>query len=169
MNIALIGYRGTGKSTLGKHLAELLHMDFVDADTLLIERAGKSIKELFASEGESAFRDRESALLHELLALDHLIIATGGGVILRPENVIALQQRSKVVWLQADADTLHRRIRSDVATGSNRPNLTSAGGIEEIRTLLAIREPLYRAAAELSLDVAQITPEEGALQLSRLL
>jgi shikimate kinase len=169
MNIALIGYRGTGKSTIGKHLADRLRMDFADADMLLTERAGKTIKDIFESEGEVSFRDRESAILHELATRHNLIIAAGGGAVLRPENVEALRGSGTVVWLQADAETLHARIIADTATLATRPNLTASGGISEVRTLLAVRSPLYQAAAHLTVDVSALSVLAASAEIARLL
>src|ERR1700712_6086942 len=102
MNITLIGYRGTGKSTIGRALAQRLAMDFVDADVLLVERAGKTIKTIFTEEGEAGFRDRESAMVRELSGRQNTVIAAGGGVVLRRENVDVLKAHSTLVWLQAD-------------------------------------------------------------------
>src|SRR3954454_7523729 len=95
MNIVLIGYRGTGKTTIGRKLADKLWREFVDMDVLLVERAGKTIKEIFESEGEEGFRDRESAVVWELAARDELVIAAGGGAVLRAENVAALKKNGK--------------------------------------------------------------------------
>ena len=164
MNIVLIGYRGTGKSTIGKMLAERLQCGFVDTDTLLVERAGKSIKQIFEEEGEASFRDREAAVVTEVAGRSNLVIAGGGGVVLRSENVAALKKNGRLVWLRADAATLHARITADPATSANRPNLIAGGGggVEEIEKLLAIRTPLYEAAANVTLDVTHLSPEQAA-------
>jgi shikimate kinase len=169
MNIALIGYRGTGKSTIGKHLAATLHMDFVDADLLLVQRAGKTIKEIFETEGEPAFRDRESTIIRELATRKETLIAAGGGAVLREENRTALRNAAVVVWLQADPETLHARIAADQATASTRPNLTASGGIAEVQTLLATRTPLYQATSHLTLDVSTLSIEAAATEITRLL
>lgn len=168
MNIALIGYRGTGKSTVGQRLATLLHMDFVDTDTLLVERAGLTIKAIFDAEGEAGFRDRESAIVREVAVREGIVIAAGGGVVLRSENVAALKARCKIVWLEADALTLHDRIRGDAASFASRPNLTDAGGIAEVESLLKARTPLYRAAADFTIHVGDISPEQVAEKISQL-
>jgi shikimate kinase len=170
MNITLIGYRGSGKSTIGKRLAQLLAMDFVDTDLLITATAGKTIKQIFEAEGEAGFRDRESVAIREAAARINTVIAAGGGAILRPENVAALRATSKIIWLQADPETLHARIHADPATAANRPSLTSlSGGIEEIRTILEKRTPLYATAAHHTLDIARISPDEAAQALQRLL
>jgi shikimate kinase len=166
MNIILIGYRGTGKSTIGKRLADKLGRDFVDTDLLLVERAGKTIREIFDTEGEKSFRDRESAVIMDVAARDNLVVAAGGGAILRPENVAALKKNGKVIWLQADAQTLHARIAADPATSANRPHLTPIGGtVEEIKHLLAQRTGAYQSAAEASLDVSRLSIDDAVNQL----
>jgi shikimate kinase len=169
MNIVLIGYRGSGKSSIGKRLASLLWMDFVDTDTLLVERAGKTIKEIFAAEGESGFRDRESAVVADVAGRDNLVVAAGGGAVLREGNVAAFKKSGKIVWLQASPEALYARIQADTATNENRPNLTAAGGLEEVRTLLEGRTPIYQAAADLTLDVTYLSVEDAAKRLVTLL
>ncbi len=144
MNIVLIGYRGSGKSSIGQKLAQLLWMDFVDTDNLIVERAGKNIREIFEMEGESGFRDRESAMVAEVAAKDNLVIAAGGGVVLRGENVAALKKNGKILWLKASAETLFKRIQADAASNLTRPNLTAAGGLEEVKMLLEERTPCMR-------------------------
>ncbi len=166
MNIVLIGYRGSGKSSIGRKLAHNLWLDFVDTDALIVERAGKNIRDIFNAEGETGFRDRESAVIQEISARENLVIAAGGGAILRPENVAALKKNSKIIWLKADAKTLHARIVADTETLATRPSLTHLGGtVEEVTTLLEERTPLYAAAAEATLEVGYLTVEEAAARL----
>lgn len=145
----LIGYRGTGKTSVARELSTLLARPWVDADAVLEERAGQTIREVFATEGEASFRDRESAVIRDLANFDG-IVATGGGVVLRPENRDVLAC-GHVVWLTAPADVIWRRIQTDATTAARRPNLAQ-GGLEEIESLLAIREPLYRQCAHLIID-----------------
>ncbi len=159
--IFLIGYRGSGKSTVGRVLADRLGWTFADADTVLEERFGQSIREIFAQEGEAGFRDKESAILKELCARRDVVIATGGGVVLRDENRVQLRTHGYVVWLTADAATLWARIQADHTTAARRPALTT-GGIAEVEQLLAIREPLYRATADIVVPVATVSPEQAA-------
>src|SRR4051812_21865270 len=139
MNIALIGYRGSGKSSIGKALAQKLSMSFVDTDVVLVKRAGLTIREIFDLEGEAAFRARESQIIREIAAGDYQVIALGGGAVLKSENVAAIKQggTARIVWLQATPEVLFQRIAADTATNANRPNLTSSGGLEEVRKLLA--------------------------------
>ena len=158
--LILIGYRGSGKSTIGPLLADQLDWSFIDADALLEERAGTTIRTIFATEGELAFRDRESAILAELVQRPQTVLATGGGVILREENRRLLRQ-GFVVWLKADATTLWDRMQHDPTTHARRPNLV-AGGFAEVEQLLAQREPLYRQCANLEIPVASLSPEQAA-------
>ena len=170
--IALIGYRGSGKTTVSRLLAEALNWECVDADDLIEATAGKSIAAIFAQDGERSFRDYESTVLEQVLSETERVIATGGGVILRPENRRLLQQSAYVVWLTATPETLWQRIAADMTTAARRPNLTAAGGISEITAMLAQREPLYRACSQVVVDTENRTP--GAVvtaihqQISRL-
>jgi shikimate kinase len=168
MNIVLIGYRGSGKTSIGKRLASNLWMDFVDTDVLIVERAGKTIREIFAEEGEEGFRRRESEVMAEVGARDNLVIAAGGGAILKAENVAALKKNGKVVWLKATPEALFGRIQADAGTDVNRPNLTAAGGLEEVRQVLEKRTPLYQGAADVSLEVTYLTIEDAARRLAEL-
>jgi shikimate kinase len=122
MRIFLIGYRGTGKSTVARLLADKLGLEAIDADHELELRAGKTIRRIFAEDGEKAFRDLESTLLAEFGERDGVVIATGGGVVLRPENR-AILRTGRVVWLSAPADVLWRRMCDDESTRERRPDL----------------------------------------------
>jgi shikimate kinase len=152
MIIALIGYRGTGKSTVARELAQRLDWQWVDADEQLEARAGCSIAEIFAKEGEGAFRELESLLLVELLGRPDAVLATGGGVVLREENRQALERADLVVWLKATVETICRRMAEDTTTAARRPNLTTQGGAAEVARLLAEREPFYRQCAQFEVD-----------------
>lgn len=164
--IFLIGYRGTGKTSIARELSARLGRPWIDADALLEERAGKTIRAIFADEGETAFRDLESAILAELTAFDG-IVATGGGVVSRPENRARLKQ-GRVVWLTAPADVIWRRLQSDTTTAERRPNLAQ-GGLDEVRSLMAVREPLYREAADLVVDSTEDGPERIAAKIEESL
>lgn len=169
MNIFLIGYRGSGKTTVARALAERLRWDWLDADAELERRAGKTIREIFAESGEGAFRDWESAVLADLAQLDRHIIALGGGAVLREQNRAALAGRGKIVWLRAAPETLFARIAADPTTAARRPNLTGQGGLDEIRHLLAQREPIYRACADLAIDATADSPENIAQEIAAAL
>ena len=170
MRVVLIGYRGSGKTTVGRHLAGRLGLPFVDADEELVRDAGRSIKDIFASDGEAAFRDAEAAVLVALLAGPAAVLSLGGGVVLREANRAALRSAGGTrVYLYADVDTLHARIHADPLTAANRPALTHlGGGVEEIRSLLAARDPLYRAVATHVLDVAGVPVDEVAGRVATL-
>jgi shikimate kinase len=155
--IFLIGYRGAGKTSIAKVLSAKLGWPWFDADAVLEARAGKTIRQVFAEEGETAFRDLESSILAELADKRDCVVATGGGVVLRPENREKLK-RGKVVWLTAPVEVLWRRMEDDRTTNDRRPNLAQ-GGQAEVEALLAVREPLYRECADFAADSAGDSPE----------
>ena len=159
--IFLIGYRGTGKSTVGRLLADRLGWAFVDADEQTEAAAGMSIAEIFAAEGEPGFRDRESATLLVLADLTQYVVATGGGVILRPTNRERLR-RGFVAWLRVTPEVAFARLQGDPSSTTRRPKLTPAGGLEEIRTLITTREPLYRECADFVIDTDGQSPDAVA-------
>lgn len=160
-SLFLIGPRGSGKSTVARLLAERLGWDAVDADALLEGSAGKSIRQIFADEGEPAFRDLESSVLARLCRGHACVVATGGGVVLRAENRERLRSAGRCVWLTADAPTLWGRLQADSATAERRPDL-SGGGLVEVEELLRVRDPLYRACADLIVDTTGRDPEAVA-------
>jgi shikimate kinase len=167
MGIVLIGYRGSGKTTVGRILAQRLGTPFADCDDLIVARSGKSIREIFALEGEDGFRKLETAAIAELAKSDG-VIAVGGGAILREQNRRELA-RHFVIYLRTQPGVLLRRIQGDPATSDNRPSLTAlGGGLEEIEALLRQREPIYRAAMNHELDVTQLSPEEVAENLVKI-
>jgi shikimate kinase len=148
MNLVLIGYRGSGKSSVGRALAERLGREFADTDAEIERRAGTAIADIFRTQGEPAFRSLERQVVADLAAREGLVLATGGGVVLDPANVAALRRNGKVAWLRCGAEDLARRIAADPATRRTRPDLTPVGGLEEVRRLLAVRTPLYEGAAD---------------------
>jgi shikimate kinase len=185
VSIFLIGPRASGKTTVARLIAGQLQWTAIDADEMIEQRSGQSIQEIFASEGEQGFRDRESCLLAELCGLPghrapagelsnrssetspppagH-VVSTGGGVVLRESNRDLLRRSGWVVWLTADVDTLWQRLQGDPATAGRRPVLT-VGGREEVAQLLRVREPLYRACAHLMVQTAGRGPEEIAAEI----
>ena len=163
--IALVGVRGSGKTCTGRHLAHLLGWQFIDADVALEQQVGQSIQDLFTSAGEAAFRAAESRILAELCLLSRVVIATGGGVVLHPDNRELLRRNAWIAWLTADPLTLQKRLLQDVATALRRPALTrvgSATSLEEIEAVLVARQTLYHSCAHATFSTANSTPEQVA-------
>jgi shikimate kinase len=156
--LILIGYRGTGKTTVARLVAERLGWPWQDADAYLEGKLGRTVRAVFAAEGEAGFRAHEAAALAELLEAPRLVLATGGGVVLRPDNRARLRAAGRVVWLTADAGTIWARLQGDPATAAQRPALTGLPGPEEVAALLAAREPWYRECATAVVDTAGRTP-----------
>ncbi len=162
MNVVLVGYRGSGKSTIGPILANRLRFQFLDLDKRIEDDAGRSIAELFASEGEPGFRRRESEALAAVRSIDRHVVALGGGALHDPANKACLKRIGKVVWLRAPAVVLWSRIQADPKTRDTRPDLTPAGGLAEVETLLAEREPDYQSCAHHRVDTVSMSPEDVA-------
>ena len=165
MNLVLIGYRGTGKTTIARHLGLSLGWSWLDADVELEFRAGKSISAIFADGGEEAFRDLETEVLAGLNELDRHVLALGGGAVLREQNRQMISKLGKVVWLKASPATILKRIALDASTAGRRPNLTTGGGRAEVEQLLAMRTPIYRECADLEVDTEGKTPAEIAAEM----
>jgi shikimate kinase len=164
--VILVGFRATGKSSVGRLLAERLGVEFIDMDRLLTERHGP-ISDQVAEHGWDWFRAREKELLAELVGLAEGVIATGGGAVLHRELWPPLRKTALVVWLTSSLEQICRRLSVDPATGSQRPSLTGRDIREETAAVLAEREPLYRSVAHLMVDsnrpVAEVTAEIVAL------
>ncbi len=151
-SIALIGYRATGKTFLGRILARALRLPFVDMDQELTRILGTSIQEWVSAFGWESFRQAESELLGALARKPPMVVATGGGVVLSASNRLILRRHFHVIWLQASFETICRRLGDDPATASQRPALTRLTPEEEIRSLLASRLPLYTEVAHFTLS-----------------
>ena len=162
MIISLIGYRGTGKSTVGKIIAERLSLEFQDADSILVAREKMTIANIFESRGENSFRDLESSIASELMTKQEAVIAWGGGIILRQENRLNIKRSNLTVWLSASAEVLAKRILDDRQSLDNRPALSTLLPLEEIQMLLQRREPLYRDTADWTISTDTETPTEIA-------
>ena len=141
-NIALVGFMGTGKSTVGQMVAGMLGFRFVDTDEMIENMAGKKIADIFATEGETAFRALERQVVERLKDLVNTVISTGGGLVTNPENLASLKEHSLVVCLWCSAETILRRVGHQ----THRPLLRVENPEERIRTLLAERAPFYRQA-----------------------
>ena len=155
MNIVLIGYRGTGKSTVARLLARALKREVISLDEAIIRAAGLSIPEIVERFGWDHFRDLESRAVREVTKRDNLIIDCGGGVILRDENTRALKQNGFLILLLADRDTIVKRIQS----GTDRPSLTGKKSfVAEVEEVLKGRMPQYQAAADFQVDTGGPNP-----------
>jgi len=149
-NIILVGPMGAGKSTLGRHLSLLLKRPFYDSDKVIEEKTGADIPWIFEKEGESGFRDREAAVIDELTRLSGIVLATGGGAVLRPENRKNLHDRGVVFYLQTPVELQLARTKSD----RNRPLLQRPDRKEVLERLLAERDVLYRETAHYVISTA---------------
>jgi len=148
MRIALIGYRCSGKTVVGRELAARLGWKFVDTDSVIEKRAGKSVAKIFENEGDKVFRALERKAIKELADATECVIAAGGGALGSRANVAALKRQGKVIWLETSAEELIRRARADEKENVKRPPLTDMPLDEEIRATLEKRTPPYRAAAD---------------------
>ncbi len=169
MTIMLVGYRATGKSSVARRLAEILHYDWKDVDDEVEVRADKSIAEIFAESGEKSFRDIEEQVLLDLARRSNTVIATGGGSVLRSACRQAMKAAGPVIWLQATAEMIDRRMHADPMTAQRRPSLTEQGGIAEIDRLLEERTPKYAEVATHQVDTAGKSPQQIAEQIARLI
>lgn len=147
-NIYLVGMPGAGKTTVGRHLARRMQRSFIDADHEIEARTGVRIPLIFDIEGERGFRDRESKVIAELANESNLVVATGGGAVLRSENRAALKQGGTVVYLHVAPRLLFERTRLD----PNRPLLQVADPMRKIEELFAERDPLYREVADIVIN-----------------
>jgi shikimate kinase len=161
-NLVLIGYRATGKSSVGRELADRLHRPFVDLDEVLVKEAGCAIADIVAQGGWQEFRRREKELAQRFSRTHGQVLATGGGVILDQENVAVLQENGILIWLKADPEVIRRRLGLDTATQAFRPSLTGADPLAEVDKVMAEREPLYRSAAPIVIDTAGLRIPEVA-------
>jgi shikimate kinase len=167
MNLYLIGYRGSGKSTIAPLVAVALQRkgsrwESVDADDLVESDAGMSIARIFAEQGESDFRRRETLVLSQLAKQSNLVVSLGGGAPVFGANRELIASSGKTVWLSAESDLLWQRISADDANRKQRPNLTAHGGREEVDRLLEQRRPVYEACADYTIDIGDLSPQEIA-------
>ena len=162
-NIVLCGFMGTGKSTVGRMLARQLHLTFVDMDAVIEARAGKPIARIFAEEGEPHFRALERALAQELAAQPRLVVATGGGIVLNPDNLRNFGRTGLVVCLSASPEVIYAR----TAHAQHRPLIEQDDKFKRIVELLAQRRALY-AAIPHQIDTTTLTPQEIAAQVLTL-
>ena len=152
MNIFLIGYRCTEKTSVGRCLANRLGCSFVDTDLELVKEQGVSISDIVSKRGWTAFRDIEKRVIQSTCEGDHQVVATGGGAVLDEENVKRMKDSGVLVWLRADPKTIEKRIIEDKTTQEFRPALTSKGSVKEIQETLLLRNPFYERAMDFFVD-----------------
>ncbi|QQE89434.1 shikimate kinase AroK [Azotobacter chroococcum] len=153
-NVILVGPMGSGKSTIGRLLAKELRLTFKDSDKEIEQRTGADIPWIFDVEGEAGFREREQAMIGELCADDGIVLATGGGAVLRPENRVALRAGGRIVYLHASVVQQLERTSRD----RNRPLLRSADPGRVLSDLMLVRDPLYREIADLVVETDERPP-----------
>lgn len=164
-NIYLVGPMGAGKSTIGRVLAAELHLSFRDSDRVIEEKTGADIPWIFDMEGEEGFRDRETAVLEELSQMQNIVIATGGGIILRAQNCEIMRASGYICYLTASTEQLVERTSRD----KKRPLLQVENPRQKIIELLAMRDPLYRAAADFIINTDRRSPKMVAQEISSLM
>jgi len=164
-NVFLVGPMGAGKSTIGRFLASELLLDFKDTDKEIEDRSGVDIPWIFDMEGEEGFRNREAAMLAELSQLDHILLATGGGIVLKPENRRVLTCSGRVVYLKTSVDEQVRRTSRD----KKRPLLNNDDPRRVLTELMNARHPLYEEVADYSIDTDGRSPKSVAQELCRML
>jgi shikimate kinase len=157
-NIVLIGFMGSGKSSVGRLVAARLGFQFVDTDQMIVQNTGEQITDIFREHGEEFFREEESRALESLQNRDRLVIATGGGIILRESNVALLRKLGAVVWLTAGEEIIFDR----VSRNAKRPLVQTENPRETIRNLLVLRNPFYAAAAQFTVETSNRPHDEVA-------
>ncbi len=165
-NIVLIGFMGTGKSMAGRILSEKLGQRFVDVDSIIEEKTGTGISELFSEFGEDYFRKLETETVKEVSTVENQVIATGGGVVLKPENMEALQKNGIIVWLDASAGFIRERTKEKEG---ERPLLDVAYPEKTIGEMLSYRSPLYHKWANHKINTDKLSPQETAEEIAGLI
>ena len=164
-NIIFVGPMGAGKTTIGRLTAKSLGRPFYDSDKEIEKRTGVSIPVIFEHEKEEGFRNRESAMLEELCAKNNIVLATGGGAILREQNRHTLKKNGHVIYLCAPLDQLVARTAKD----KNRPLLQTGNPEKTIESLLAVRDPLYREVAHTVLKTGNLTVRQVVSDIQKLI
>jgi len=156
-NIALIGFMGTGKTSVGRALAIRLEKKFVRTDDLIVERAGKTIPEIFEEDGESRFRELEIEIAKEVSEKKDVVIDCGGGIVLNKINVDRLRKNARIILLTASPEVILERISTD---GEQRPLLNTPDKPKRIAELLHLREPYYKGSADFEIDTSSLNVDE---------
>ncbi len=167
ININLIGYRCSGKSSVGRQLAKVLSRPFVDTDLIFVEQEGRSVAEFVAASGWPEFRQVESRILSDLCRKEGIVLATGGGVVLKSENRSLLNASGLNFWLQIEPETVFTRLAADFRSASQRPPLSSLSPADEISVGLKEREPFYREIADYIIPVDQLSIAEIVTRILR--
>jgi shikimate kinase len=160
MNLYLIGYRCTGKTSVGDALGKKLNCPVLDADLELVDEQKRTIQQIVDEDGWDGFRQLESTVLKRLSGLDRHVIATGGGVILNEENIAVMKSSGISVWLRAAPETIYRRMVGDEQSEAFRPALTDKGLYEEIEETLSARRPLYKKAMDYEIHTDTVSIDD---------
>lgn len=156
-NVVLIGFMGVGKTEVGKLLAKKLKMDYIDTDAIIEGHEKRPINDIFASSGEQAFRDMETETLDGLSGVSNKVISTGGGIVLRPENVDKLKKMGVLILLWSSPKTIFKRLKH----AGNRPLLNVEDPMARINEILEFRTPIYKSIADFEVDTSVLSPEEA--------
>ncbi len=159
MNLYLIGYRCTGKTTIGRRLAEKLNLRFIDADQMLEKHAGMPVSEIVSKFGWDEFRRRETSILQKIEQDAAQVVATGGGIVENTDNIRVMRESGVVIWLQANVETILHRMQGDPETRTLRPALTALSLSDEIAETLSKRIPLYSDASHMAIDTDEASVE----------
>lgn len=163
--VALIGFRATGKTTIGEKLARILQYDFMDMDTEISRREKSSIEEMVRERGWSYFRKLESSLLGELATKNRIIISTGGGIILHEQNRVTLRKHFFVVWLKASPETIKKRLAEDLDKQAQRPPLSDKNLLDEVDEILQKRLTYYKETAHFCVSTDMLSPANVTEQI----
>ncbi len=158
--IALIGYRATGKTTIGKKLSEILAWNFADTDNIIEEKELNTIEDIVNKQGWEYFRQLEASVLRSIASQDQVVVSTGGGIILAEENRKILKKYFFVVWLQASSDVIKMRLMNDSEKHQQRPSLSGKNIIDEVDKILESRLKLYRDTADITVSTEKYDPDE---------
>jgi len=160
-NIVLIGFMATGKTVIGRKLAGLLKREYIDTDAAIEKLTGKTVSQIFAEDGEARFRLEEKLLVQNLSKRDNLVIATGGGLVLNPENVCLLKKNGVLIALTASPEVIHERVKRN---NNNRPLLSEGDLLSKIKELMHQRKHAY-AAAEITIDTGKYSIDDAVKQI----
>lgn len=162
MNIVLVGYRCSGKTSVGRYIAGKMDRNFLDTDVLIEDRAGSSIEETISRDGWESFREMEKGVIRDVSSKDRLVIATGGGVVMDGDNIKELKRNGFITWLKGSPGVLRARMERDMLSGMTRPSLTGEDPLNEIEKVLETRDRLYHEAADFVVDTDRLDIGEVA-------